>query len=1199
MSVKPTASGATTVVANYYNAADALGFPRSGQFWVKIDSENILVKNTMDGNNTGDTFTIIQRGYKNPSTGVATTAASHALGATITYGLQTDIYAGTSGNITQAYQESDITQVRKSRGIDPVRAAAGGGGAGGSGNGVDTNGDIRLFITRGTAGVNTSQQDRIWVNDPNGILKKGMTVKVHYGTQLTATYATQNANVSGNVSVTATRTVNAARNNGALANETAVIKSVEQGVPRDTPVLCGKFANKYSAIRGQGNIKKVLIESDSNVTGGLKVGDVLRFNMNAGNNYVLPSGVRINSVHAGEKNYYARLTKSVPNLKGFVWLHIEPITNASDFNYTWLSQKLWYMPDGTRVYVNNNDNPPAVNKKVTFTKRLPTGAWAAQQVRRGDTLIVPQASRTNARPATTGHATLGRIITPGHSQTYYDPTVNTKQIFNNQSFTVGYNLSSGDVANFSGATLGYMVSGTFTPMTSNGATNAGVFTTIRCTGTATLNQYQGKVIEANGTPFGATVASNTVTSSGTFLITLSAAGAQVSDGTNSVGVTNYYTTSDVTMYPAGSNVIAAGSTSLPVLPFTVNANYLKYSLMSLHYPSRFGENVLFLDPSASGDVCEVSTRPTAWTGWNNDNSLGVSVNAGQIYGFAGFTQVVKGGLNTPKPKVNYYIDWYDDYGNLILSSDGRASLSGTVHDFDPAITIGSSTDVGDGWTPNAIVAKAPADFRIATLASYSVVSGNSGVYSITSGTLGINIAAGTYIYSDRWAIVTTAATAGASSVSVRFPYTTPPTAGSTSPLYISATRAVPRIRITNSNINDTYALSGLMFKALQAPTVTGYTNLNTYIPALSAGTNASDNATGAKTFVIPATTDTSGVDSLYLFDPTNDLNTREIQEGAGTPALWTRLSISAGSGSTSLVLNSVLGLGVNGLLIVGKGSSIEESVTITSDWSGSNVVTLKSPLWYSHGAGSYVYAQTNAIVGSFDVQQAINTPVAVFNWNNDGYINTPSTGYFYKVEKSEDYGNTWNTLYGGSAVIADSTGVAQITDFEVTPNLLTYYRATPTFINQNAHATTGIPNAPLAAEILVTSTWWLASSSDETLRYPVLVQNGVQETQRHPGGVFYPLGSSRPIVTPGVVTGRDGSIKIIWTDDPNWKNFLSLLNKGETLILTNPVESERRYIYINSDVSYTHQSAAIPYREVDISFVEVAPPQGFGYTYGS
>jgi hypothetical protein len=73
---------------------------------------------------------------------------------------------------------------------------------------------------------------------------------------------------------------------------------------------------------------------------------------------------------------------------------------------------------------------------------------------------------------------------------------------------------------------------------------------------------------------------------------------------------------------------------------------------------------------------------------------------------------------------------------------------------------------------------------------------------------------------------------------------------------------------------------------------------------------------------------------------------------------------------------------------------------------------------------------------------------------------------------------------------------------------------------------------------------------------------------------------------------------VIWTDLENWQNFLDLINKGEILVLTNPVESTRSYIFINADVQITHNAAASPWREVSISYVEAAPP-GYGFTYGS
>jgi hypothetical protein len=229
----------------------------------------------------------------------------------------------------------------------------------------------------------------------------------------------------------------------------------------------------------------------------------------------------------------------------------------------------------------------------------------------------------------------------------------------------------------------------------------------------------------------------------------------------------------------------------------------------------------------------------------------------------------------------------------------------------------------------------------------------------------------------------------------------------------------------------------------------------------------------------------------------------------------------------------------------------------------------------------------------------------VFTWNNDGFINTPNTNYYYQVESSTDGGNTYTTNLNGDNVIADARGVGGVNgvglfyDVEVSPSVYTQYRITPYFTDDNGNDTIkGVPISGLTAPVLTTNSWWIGSSTDPDLRFPINVQNAYQETQKHPVGVFYPLGSSRPIVIPGVVQGRDAQITVMWTDLANWENFISLLNLGETLILTDPVEGIRKYIALSDDVTVTHQAAASPYRSVQITYVEAPNPNGFGYTYG-
>jgi len=540
------------------------------------------------------------------------------------------------------------------------------------------------------------------------------------------------------------------------------------------------------------------------------------------------------------------------------------------------------------------------------------------------------------------------------------------------------------------------------------------------------------------------------------------------------------------------------------------------------------------------------------------------------------------------------------------------------------------------------------DHNNAPLSTNSAYTLNSGIStSLSSGT---EITMGSGV-----TVVTTAdVKQGDTTIPVRVTFGSPTLSADT--MTVGASYACPRILLNNVSATGSYGISNTMFKALTPELFDGYVPLSSTLPSLSAQVQKISGPSSDRAFVLPPSTPTEGAATIYLFDPTNDNGTYELHQGGGDPILDTVLSAPAQAGTTSLVLNSVEGLAPNTKLVlnvynslpsttqtaldlrqamfIGDTTSIQktkaqqtagvvlaqeklliadatETVLIDPSWDGSTNVVLQTPLRYNYSADTQVCAFTTSIMDSFAYSQSQGTPVAVFNWNMAGYTNTTdNTGqlsttnrsYYYKVEKSEDFGVTWNPVWNGANLKPDSSGLATITDYDVIPNSTAFYRATAysTYIdasNTNI-VVNGVTSPPAQAPIVTNSSWWMSSTSNEALRFPVNIQNGIQETQKHPVGVFYPMGSSRPLTIAGVVQGRDATITIIWTDEDNWQNFIDMLNLGETLVLIDPVESERRYIFVSQDITATHQAASgKPYRSLSITYVEAAPPN-FGYLYG-
>jgi len=510
------------------------------------------------------------------------------------------------------------------------------------------------------------------------------------------------------------------------------------------------------------------------------------------------------------------------------------------------------------------------------------------------------------------------------------------------------------------------------------------------------------------------------------------------------------------------------------------------------------------------------------------------------------------------------------------------------------------------------------------------------------------------------AVTTAPVKAGETTVPVRITSGTPTLTADT--MTLGASYACPRILLEGVSANSVYGISNPMVKALTPDLYEGFTVLSTTLPTLQSPIPELNTPSPDRAFVLPPSTPTEGAGTIFLFDPTNDNGSYELHQGGGDPILDTVLSASASAGTTSLLLDSVEGLSINSKLVLNvyvslpsttqtnldirqamytgemqeineasqqleqslsqtktynglttaqlkkesstvfTGTDTTETVLIDPSWDGSNNVVLQTPLKYNYQSGTQVNAFTTSITQSFAYAQKQGTPVAVFNWNRAGYTNTSGRSYYYSLEKSEDFGVTWNPVWNGSQLTPDSSGMASITDYDVIPNTVAFYRVTAnsSYIDasSNSIVVNGVTSPPAQAPIVENQSWWLSSTSNESLRFPVLVQNGIQETQKHPVGVFYPMGASRPLTIAGVVQGRDATITIVWTDEDNWQNFIDMLNLGETLVLIDPVESERRYIFVSQDITATHQAASgKPYRSLSITYVEAAPPN-FGFMYG-
>ena len=620
---------------------------------------------------------------------------------------------------------------------------------------------------------------------------------------------------------------------------------------------------------------------------------------------------------------------------------------------------------------------------------------------------------------------------------------------------------------------------------------------------------------------------------------------------------------------------------------------------------------LLANMTISGSGISAGTTITAISGNTLTLSQPVSTTASLSTGYIAYSV----------PTFSMFIDWYDEAGNFIGTSDGRthydttstvsttAAIMGVkigALGLDP--TVDPNSDSNKGFYPNAIIAQAPSNVVVATNAifAYDLATTATGTFTLPSATT-LFIKAGTTLTTTNGVQVVTIGDTSIGATTIYARVTAYP--GDTATLSINATRACPRIQLASVSpgatgvTGDIYALSNIMFQAVAPPlpidgTANNYTILNSAIPTISA---PCDPTIGTGTsLAVPINTPMDGAYTLWVLDPTNDKGTREIKLGAELPTFTATLTVPTFVGAKFVNLSNVDDLADSGQITLDYGNANEETVMIdAANWDGSLTVPLTTPIWYVHSLGALASATAAGLSTEVITPQAIGTRVAAITWNNSGWLNEANDSYTVKIDRTEDNGTTWTTLRKAKNLPISASGIGYVDDYECSPSKNIYYRLQATSTNNDSTSpVAGLTTPALGPTQLTVNSWWISSSSDVTLRFPILVQNKVEESQKHPVGIFYPLGSSRPYTIAGVVQGRDSKLTVIWENEAEWPNFLNLLNTGETLILIDPVEAERRYVFIQTDVQVTHYASTQPYRELVIDTVEAAPP-GYGYTYGS
>ena len=1207
--------------------SDPIGFPISGQFWITIGSEAILVHNKADGNNSGDHFTILERGYR------GTTPATYAVGAAISYGLQDDVYIGSTGLISWHEKVKTSWATKENVVVRYVGGKAGVGGSAGTGPQVLNSARLKVESGSGRGTAVNGSGGGFYVFDPNGYLTDGWVGQTAYLDYHEAGVPLEPVVITGVSRV------------GTGANgKTAISSNIQFGKVHGDTVLAqtqlgGMFGKTYylpfnctatptqlnTALTGNSVIppEHSSVGIFHNVSGSLWIANV-EWKTNDGT-YASASypatfagaggmGQLLTAIEygvMGSQFSYSGSSGGVGPAKGNIDTLPVNISLPRPPHTPHGKGGEWFIPGGTNIYLTG---VPKLSQDVNVHISRPHGHDFATNFVGGKTELVLNHVIVQGTPGTPSHGGVAGTPVYGTKTVHHD---GLNEISVNQDIVVSFpteqppTILQGTYGNWSGSAFS-PVDHSFVPQYFTGQasdTGAGPDTnTIYDLSISTSLLTTAMRVSVNDD-----LAANQVTVDGTpavydhTTITILNPTAHSITLNKPVKSTAYYGTTtpyratpifnavEFSVNPsvsAGDAIIGQGIPDGATVTSVITSGG-KWIVRFTNGNASAGEvQYSALDPVTNRPVSPVTTNSFMFV-----SAPATVIPAGSrslpVRPFKPSNRILAG---TPVT-VTFPVQFGTHALGIFPSANGTSEISTLANGFDGS------------WTPrNSVPVIAGLDYGFMGW-SCSVV-GSTLIEFVTSidwcgedGSL-ISSTASNVVPGDtptsylRYLndFTNTAATVN---------YTpggwSPAVAFGTAP--DGAAYAVTRCTWNGITTSDVVALCGLSFKALtstdplstisSAKTVS--TSLSTTI--LNALNQTVDNSSTSNALNLPLGTPYEGYSALFVLEPATA--NQELILGGSENYLSTVLVSDAAAGDTAIQLQNTFGLAAGASLTVGYQNEVSETVTVTPDWDGTSNVTI-SALANDYPAGTPVWADVFGLARAATLPHDVGSAVAVMGYGVDGYVNAANEGLQYKVERSTDGGITWQTLWRGANLVSGNNGRAVLRDYEVANGEVVEYRVTPTFVIDPAvgKPISGPTTRPIQSVPIENGSWYLGSTSDETLRFKVLVQNAYTEQQQHTSGVFYPLGSSRPITVAGVPTGRDGDITITWTDLEQYDNFRSMISRGETLLLSNPVEGRVMYIFINQNVQFTNNAAANPWRDIEIQYVEAAPP-GFGYTYGS
>lgn len=239
-------------------------------------------------------------------------------------------------------------------------------------------------------------------------------------------------------------------------------------------------------------------------------------------------------------------------------------------------------------------------------------------------------------------------------------------------------------------------------------------------------------------------------------------------------------------------------------------------------------------------------------------------------------------------------------------------------------------------------------------------------------------------------------------------------------------------------------------------------------------------------------------------------------------------------------------------------------------WSSAATLTMNVPL-------------PNTPTASVTVQQTESrikisvTPVATTNYSSP----------VVDVQRSDDGGTTWKSVYGGIGITANFGSAKDVFDNFPTRNTTVQYRArvratyTGGAVNPSAWTST-------MSAIIYATAWALKSLNAPLLSVLDLrVIGEPDETMSEDVGVFRPLSARYPTVVSGELSGWDGSLEIVCITNAEWTALRNLLESQEPLVLESLFGPVKTIRVVGGAKVKTSGSSTQPVRNVTFSYVEL------------